>query len=94
MGKANTCFDHPCVSLMPWKSYSVTGVMIPLEEAKGIERTMTVKSNKGVLKDYPKSPFIHPIVQSKGAGMVTFLKESLSEKGTKEIISKVISCIF
>lgn len=61
-----------------------------MEEAAGIGRTVTVKSNKAVLKDYQGTAFsiqLHKV-------MATALKESLSEKDMKEIISKVASlCI-
>ena len=63
-----------------------------MEEAKGIGRPVTMKSNKVVLTT-KKTVFIHPIVRSNGIGLVTSLKESLSEKDMKEIIPKVVSCI-
>lgn len=51
------------------------------------------KAMKQCWKTTKKTVFVHPIVQSNGTGMVTPLKESLSEKDTKERIPKVASCI-
>lgn len=78
--------------LIPWESRGLGRVTMSLGRSKRNRQDNDSESNKVVLKDRQKN-FIHPVVQSNGEGMVTSVKESLSERDIKELMINVISCI-